>query len=161
LTFYFANLYAVSTLFGVLTKSPIAAILLTCLVWVVLYAVGWGYDLLEGVRRASQKGPEAMATDNPEEIKAPGQEGPPAPVPVIPQWVYTTVDTLHFILPRTSDLSALTSRLIIRGVLLDDNPRMEKLEKTPITWGESLTVSGVFIALMLGLSCAWFATRDY
>ena len=36
-----------------------------------------------------------------------------------------------------------------------------QLEKTPITWGESLTVSGVFIALMLGLSCAWFATRDY
>jgi ABC-type transport system involved in multi-copper enzyme maturation permease subunit len=162
MTFFFAILYAVSTLFGVLTRSPIAAILLTCLVWVILYAVGWGYDLLQGVRRAAEKGPEAVAAaDNPDEIKPPGQEGPPGPVPVIPQWLYTTVDTLHFILPRTSDLNALTSRLIIKGVLLDDNPRLEKLEKTPITWGESLTVSGVFIALMLGLSCVWFATRDY
>jgi ABC-type transport system involved in multi-copper enzyme maturation permease subunit len=39
LTFFFAVLYAVSALFGVLTRSPIASILLTVVFWVLLTSV--------------------------------------------------------------------------------------------------------------------------
>jgi ABC-type transport system involved in multi-copper enzyme maturation permease subunit len=161
MTFFFAILYSVSTLFGVVTRSPITAILMTCLAWVFLFSVGLGHDFLDAIRNPPKRPPDAVKIEAGGEVTPPDEQQPPAPVLNIPQWLYTGMDVLHFILPRTSDLNALTSRLIIKGVLLDDNPRLVELEKTPVTWGESLTVSGVFIALMLLGSCLWFATRDY
>ena len=47
LTFVFAVLYSFSTLFGVMTRSPVAAILLTCALWVLLFGVwvtNWTID---------------------------------------------------------------------------------------------------------------------
>ena len=50
LTFFFAILYSVSTLFGVLTRSPIAAILLTVGVWFVFFIVGVVHEVFQGLR---------------------------------------------------------------------------------------------------------------
>ena len=80
----------------------------------------------------------------------------------IPNWVYTTVDTAHFVLPRTKDLDLLMTRLLSREVLTEGDIRQRKMDyATSVTWGESLTASFVFIALMLGLACWRFATKDY
>jgi ABC-type transport system involved in multi-copper enzyme maturation permease subunit len=160
LTFFFAILYSVSALFGVLTRSPIVAILATVVTWAILFGVGTAYGLLDATRTAPKKKEvnpiEAMRDPKAlEEAKSPEQRR------IVPDWVYTGFDVLHFVLPRTGDLNALTNRLLIKGVLLDDNPRLLELDKTPFTWGESLTVSGVFIAVMLGLACVRFATKDY
>src|SRR5262249_48644963 len=43
LTFFFAVLYAVSTLFGVLTRNAIVALLMTCLFWGALWGIGRTY----------------------------------------------------------------------------------------------------------------------
>ena len=68
---------------------------------------------------------------------------------------------LHFILPRTSDLGQLTSRYIL-GDLVYGNPALERrIDPTPVSWRETLTVSGIFIAVMLGLACWRFSTKDY
>src|SRR5581483_4369391 len=40
ITFFFAILYAVSTLFAVLTRSPVVSILMTCGAWFFLFVVG-------------------------------------------------------------------------------------------------------------------------
>src|SRR5262245_13072106 len=45
LTFYFAILYAVSTLFGVMTRSTVASILITVGVWFFLFVVGFVHEL--------------------------------------------------------------------------------------------------------------------
>ena len=138
LTFFFAILYAVSTLFGVLTRSPIVAILVTCAVWFFLWLVGFLYTQLSAVR------------DEPGVRKE------------IPNWVYTTVDTLHLVLPRTKDLDILTTQLLSREVLPENEIRQQKIDRLPsLTWTESLSVSGIFIALTLGLACWRFATKDY
>ena len=50
LTFFFAILYSASTLFGVLTRSPIAAILLTCAVWFLLFITGILHLVFETAR---------------------------------------------------------------------------------------------------------------
>ncbi|HJT78261.1 MAG TPA: ABC transporter permease subunit [Gemmataceae bacterium] len=158
LTFFFAIYYAVSTLAGVLTRSPIVAILLTCVAWGVVFGLNWGYSVVDGTRHPA-KAPaelEAALKDIPEDQRP----APPAS-PRFPNWVYTAADVVHYVVPRTGDLSALTNRLIIKDVLYKDNPRLEKEDKTPFTWGESLAVSGAYIAVLLGLSCLWFATRDY
>jgi ABC-type transport system involved in multi-copper enzyme maturation permease subunit len=154
ITFCFAVLYSVSALFGVLTRSPIVSILMTILVWGFLFLLGWIHSGLE----ATRKTPPAVA--NLAGREAPGGESPMQRR--FPEWVYVTVDTLHYVMPRTRDLTHLNSQLIIRGVLLDDNPRLRELNKEPpFNWTESLTVSGIFTAVMLGLACWRFGTRDY
>jgi ABC-type transport system involved in multi-copper enzyme maturation permease subunit len=54
LTFSFAVLYAASTLFGVLTRSPIAAILLTVGVWFGIFIVSVAHNYFE-IRRAMDR----------------------------------------------------------------------------------------------------------
>jgi ABC-type transport system involved in multi-copper enzyme maturation permease subunit len=138
LTFYFAILYAVSTLFGVLTRSAVVAILVTCFVWFALWIVGQAYVGLGMMKKE------------------------PAVRAELPEWVFTTVDTVHYVLPRTGDLKLLTTRLLSEQVLTEGEIRQARLGRAPvISWGESLTVSGVFITLMLGLACLRFATKDY
>lgn len=159
LTFFYAILYSVSTLFGVVTRSPIVAILVTVFAWGVLFGVGTLYSALDQTRNPPKNLPGMMVVDDEDE----GDEKKPKPPfeKPFPEWLYVTVDTIHYVLPRTRDLSLLNSRLIIKGVLLDDNPKLAELDKTPFNWTESLAVSGAFIAVMLGLACWWFATKDY
>src|SRR5262249_43529557 len=77
LTFFFAILYAVSVFYGVLTRSAVTAILVTCIVWFGLWLVGTLHAAIDQTRAA----------------------------PTWEQWVYPVVDTLHAILPRTTDLN--------------------------------------------------------
>jgi ABC-type transport system involved in multi-copper enzyme maturation permease subunit len=135
LTFEFAIFYAVSALFGVLTRSPIVSILAACLTWVVLFAIGLGYVVLDATR----------------------------PFKPWSDWVYTVGDTIHFVLPHYKDLDVLTSHLLARDLMAPDSQERKMMDKsfTSIRWGESLGVTTTFIAIMLGLSCWWFATRDY
>ncbi len=141
ITFYFAILYAVSVLSSVLTRSPIVAIMVTIFVWVMLWGTGVAYSVLTGLR----KEPEAK-------VQADG----------LPSWLYTTVDTLHFVLPRTTDLDVLLTRTISKGLLTEAEYKSRNIDKLPdIHWAESLSVSVIFIAIMLGLACWWFATKDY
>jgi ABC-type transport system involved in multi-copper enzyme maturation permease subunit len=140
LTFFFAILYAVSTLFAVLTRSAIVSILVTCGVWFLLYIVGSGYSVLEAFR----KDPTIS------------KEFP------IPEWIHSTVGSIHYVLPRAKDLDILTTKLLSQEALTEGELRAPDFALKPeITWRESLTVSGLFIALMLGLACWRFAWADY
>jgi hypothetical protein len=135
LTFQFAIFYSVSALFGVLTRSPIVSILAACFTWVVLWGVGTGYQLVTAMR---------------DFVEMPG-------------WLTVTVDTAHFVLPRYKDLDALNSQLIGRDLLGPDSQERKMMDKVfaSIKWGESLAFSTGFIALILGLACLRFATKDY
>jgi len=140
LTFFFAILYAVSTLFSVLTRSAIVSILMTFAAWFLLWIVGTGYAQLEVIRK------DAILS---KQLTVPG-------------WIYATVDKIHYVLPRTKDLDILTTKLLSRGVMTEGEIRAQKLDLLPkVTWGESLAVSGIFIAVMLGLACWRFARADY
>jgi len=106
LTFFFAILYAVSALFGVWTRSPIVAILMTCVVWFGLWLVGFLQTSLEALQRQEARDQELVV-----------QEGPSQGTVshwAIPSWVYTTVNTVHYVLPRAKDLDRLTTRLLSR-----------------------------------------------
>jgi ABC-type transport system involved in multi-copper enzyme maturation permease subunit len=168
ITFCFAVLYSVSALMGVLTRSPIVSILVTVFVWALLFVLGIFHSYLDATKKPSEAlaalRQSKSAAGDVEKMPEPADKDAEAPsfVKPYPAWVYGTVDTLHYVLPRTRDLATLNSHLIMKGVLLDDNPRLRELEKEPaFTWTESLTVSGIFTAVMLGLACWVFATRDY
>ena len=90
------------------------------------------------------------------------RRGPNEPLPFKwNNWFFTTVRGLHFVLPRAKDLDYLQSQLLIRDLLTANEVKAQKLNQTQISWGESLSVSGIYIALMLGLSCLRFALKDF
>jgi hypothetical protein len=130
------------------------AILMTCLVWFGLWLVGTVQAGLEALQRQEARDRETAVQEGP---------APEKPLPfTIPPWVYTTVNTVHFVLPRTQDLDRLTTRLLSEELLTDDEIRQLDLDHAlSISWGESLSVSVIFITLALGLACWRFARKDY
>jgi ABC-type transport system involved in multi-copper enzyme maturation permease subunit len=141
LTFEFAIYYSCSTLFGVLTRSTIVSILMTSLLWFVLWLVGQLYSWVE-LSRITDAIPE--------------NQKPPA-------WLARGVDAAHFVLPRIKDLDILNSKIVSEGLPDSDRAEREQFGKflDSFKWGETLTVSAAFIVVLLGLSCWRFATRDY
>jgi len=143
-TFFFAILYAVSTLFAVLTRSAVVAILVTCGVWVLLAIVNimYGFGERERMREELGKVPEAERTSD--------------------SSFWGVVRGIHYVLPRTGDLDNLGNEALLNDFIPSRLIGMARQGvRASITWGESLTVSGVFVGLMLGLSCLRFATKDY
>lgn len=134
LTFFFAILYAVSVFYGVLTRSAVTAILVTCIVWFGLWLVGTLHAAIDQTRAA----------------------------PTWEPWVYPVVDTLHAILPRTTDLNVLMEKVISHDLLDSWELRNRGKAPTPaITWRESLTVSFAFVGVLLGAASWRFYRKDY
>ncbi|QJW96247.1 ABC transporter permease [Frigoriglobus tundricola] len=136
LTLTFAILYAMSTLVAVFTRSAVAAMLMT---------VGFAFFLFVfGQIKATYDDNRAA---NPDAER--------------PAWLATVVDTGNDVLPRTRELDLLIRRKISEGTL---TPAMQKVlieqsESAPLVG--TIGVSLVHIALMLGIACWWFSTRDY
>jgi ABC-type transport system involved in multi-copper enzyme maturation permease subunit len=179
ITFFFAILYAVSTLSGVITRSAIVAILVTCATWFFLFLVGITNTITEVVTKELQSSADrtaARVAANTVLLGATPQTtlltaGAPPIDPILrrvrpmefdPGIFPSLVKSVHFFLPRTSDLTTLVDDYLQRDLMaLPRVMRSAAFKSDPISWTESLTVSGIFIALLLGISCWWFATKDY
>jgi ABC-type transport system involved in multi-copper enzyme maturation permease subunit len=179
ITFFFAILYAVSTLTGVLTRSAIVAILVTCATWFFLFLVGLTNTITDVVTKELRTSSERAAvwtasntvalSSNPlTAITAGATAGYDSRLRVRrdldfnPGWFPPLVKSLHFFLPRTGDLTTLVDDYLQRDLMaLPRAMRSAAVKTDPVSWKESLTVSGVFIALLLSISCWWFATKDY
>jgi ABC-type transport system involved in multi-copper enzyme maturation permease subunit len=145
-TFFFAIIYSVSALFGVLTRSSIVAILVTCGVWFFLFIVGQLYSFGEVL---------AMREDR-EHAVAEKRSSDNA--------FWKAVRAVHFVLPRTRDLDQLGNQALLRDFTPPTaygQAARTALERRSFDWTESIVVSLVFIAVMLGLSCWRFAIKDY
>jgi ABC-type transport system involved in multi-copper enzyme maturation permease subunit len=137
LTFTFAIVYAVSTLMAVLTRSPIAAMIVSIGFMMFLYIVGQVKTIFDGIRTEGR-----------------GDR--------MPDWAFTLVDTLNNVMPRYKDLDKLTSKLIADGSLTPSEFRMFGLASIQIpSWTATFGVSLAFIALMLALASWRFNKRDY
>jgi ABC-type transport system involved in multi-copper enzyme maturation permease subunit len=143
LTFAFAILYAVSTLSAVLTRSAIVSILAASLMWGLLYALGLTQQVLEQFRIMEQLN------------KAPAEER------ISESWAANAVLTVQRVLPRYRDLVVLTTRLTQYDLVPETQVLEREFDVKPVDWQESLAVSGGFIAVVLGLACLRFATKDY
>ncbi len=154
LTYEFAIFYAVSTLFGVMTRNSLVAILTACAAWVLFVGVvGYGYKIIDGVRHIN----DVFAADETRtEDEKPPDLGWPA-------WVFTTADVIHFVTPHIKDLDTLTTKWIVDDLHDPSSKERQLTDKVyeNFRWTEALTVSTLYIIVFLGLSCWWFATRDY
>jgi ABC-type transport system involved in multi-copper enzyme maturation permease subunit len=159
LTFQFAMYYAVSTLFAVLSRSPIVAILMTCLCW-FLFAVlvGQGYSAIDktrSIRGLVESQVEVTGEEMPSEEQLPEK--------LLPDWVYTTADIVHFVTPHLKDLDTLTDKWILDDVTAADSRERKLASKLyeNFHWTETITVTSLYIVALLGFSCWWFARKDY
>lgn len=172
LTFYFAVLYAVSTLAAVLTRNSLVAILATLLAWSVFWAVGKVNDGVQNRYDAEAKqaqrtdGAEADDDDEPENPFAPKKPkagiDPDAPLwLVLPKWAFPVVRVVHLVTPRTYQIDASLARTIAAGVLSEREMKQQGYGKPPReSWPEMIGVSLAFVALCLSLACARMVTRD-
>jgi ABC-type transport system involved in multi-copper enzyme maturation permease subunit len=162
ITGFFAILYSASTLFAVLTGSPIVSILLTCLVWFIFWAAGVFYMMPDTLRQINEQ--QQRAERWRERNKAKGDDPVEKSTPAAPDaeaaWV-TAAKVIHFVLPRTSDLNYLTDRLLLNDLLEAKQVDPRQLQTAKFSWGESLSVNAVFVTVMLGLSCLRFRLKDY
>lgn len=135
MTFQFAMFYAVSTLFGVLTRSAIVSILTAVFLWAALFTFHFVYTMIDATREKQ----------------------------TLSSTVYTTADTIRFVLPRYKDWDALSSKLLAGQLLAADTIDRKAIEQqfSKIRWDESLFFSLLFICANLGIACWWFAKRDY
>lgn len=169
-TLMFAVLYSVSAVAAVLTRSPIVCILVSCLFWALLFALGWAHwGFIENRKegRAAEASPEVRQ-----------------------HWAFITFDLLHAVTPRYKEIDWLGNKAVEAELLApraDAGPdsadpdalaeherqkkRAEELYKKQLdalekryggyTWGGTLAVTGGFIALMLAFACWRFAVKDY
>ncbi|MBM3982658.1 MAG: hypothetical protein FJ304_20780 [Planctomycetes bacterium] len=136
LTFTFAVLYAISTLVATVTRSAVAAMLLS---------VGFAFFMFVfGQIKANYDERRANFPDRER-----------------PAWQATVVDGGNDALPRMRELDLIIRRAVADGTL---TPPMKKVlvqsdEPAPLyaTFGVSL----LHIGWMLGVSCWWFSRRDY
>jgi ABC-type transport system involved in multi-copper enzyme maturation permease subunit len=153
ITYQFALYYAVSTLFGVLTRSSIVAILMACLAWFVLNLLfGWGYLWVDQTRIAPDVARELkLEVDGKEQLK------------LLPDWAYTTADAVHLVTPHLKDFDVLTGKLIADDTLPSYSSERKLADKmyASFSWTEALTVTTIYIVVLLALSCWWFATKDF
>ncbi|MGL4550384.1 MAG: ABC transporter permease [Gemmataceae bacterium] len=183
ITFFFAILYSVSTLAGVVTRSAIVAILVTCGTWFFLFLAGLTYTITDAVTKDFQNRAEraaarvaanavmlgpvpggfALAGAAPLGRVTPFDRTPRTEaIEYNPGWFPPVVRAVRFFLPRTGDLTTLVDDRLQRDTMgLPRVMRAAALKGDPVSWGESLAVSGAFIGVVLGLACWWFATKDY
>ncbi len=135
ITFTFAVLYAVSTLVAVLTRSAIAAIIVTALFMVLLGVVG-GLKTFNDIFRP------AMAYKE-------DKEHP----------YFVTVDVLNALLPRYNDLLKINSRAMSESYQPASFVRVTQRNETP-SWVVAGGISLGYIAFFLSLAYLRFATRD-
>lgn len=159
LTFQFALYYAVSTLFAVFSRSPIVAILMTCLFWFVFaFIIGYGYHWVDQSRK--------LRSVLEVQFEAQGQEMPSKermPEKLFPEAVYTTADIIHFVTPHLKDLDTLTDKWVMEDVSPRGSSQRKAAEKAyaGFRWTEALSVTSIYIVVLLAMSCWWFARKDY
>jgi ABC-type transport system involved in multi-copper enzyme maturation permease subunit len=158
-TFYFAILYAFSTLAAVFTRSTLVAILMTGLAWGAMWCVGKVNDGIENRQekiakaKADATGPAAVMQEFENDQPLWG---------FIPKTIFPVFTTLHAITPRTFQLDDRLGRLIAEGVLTPNQMKATDYNAPPkASWPELILVSLAGIAVLLAISCWRFDSRDY
>lgn len=159
LTFYFAILYAVSTFVAVFTRSSLVAILATVVAWTIFFAYGYLHDQVAKITREEAKIKEQLAGFR----KGGDDDDLPPDVNQfreVADWAKWVDMIGRPIVPRTYDLDDRGIQLIADGLLTDAEKKRRGLDQPLPSWGETLGLSSAFIAILLGLSCWRFSTRD-
>lgn len=172
LTLQFAILYAVSTLIGTLTRNSLVAILGTLLAWFLLFAFGAIDNRIHEREKENDKLSEMLRTGRFEDFDEMGRPqsreeliarmDPNRPLwSIIPAASFPVWKAVNLVLPRMTQIDDRAGRLIAQGVLTDRQQKARGWDQPAReSWAELIGVTGLFIAVILGLASWRFVTRD-
>lgn len=161
ITFYFAILYAMSTLVGVLTRNGIVSIVVTIVFWFVVWLIGTVHGTLTVLDNLEVQRPGAVKKADPAKPADDSEAEERSDSPKPPRALVQTFDIMNRVTPRTKDLDTLTTSLIARDLLSEAEQRQAGLKLQNLNWAEVLGVAGAYIAVLLGLATLRFVTRSY
>jgi ABC-type transport system involved in multi-copper enzyme maturation permease subunit len=145
MTLSFAILYAVSTAAAVWTRNSIVCILVTLAFCGLLWLVG----KVEFFARLHRMNRDAVAELKKEE-------------PQYATWA-TVVGGMNRFLPRWYDIDVLTGDAVADSLMTikqRETQRASAQRQLP-TWGGTIGVTSIWIALFIGLACWRFSVKDY
>ena len=181
---FFSYLYSVCVLLGVMTRSTLAALLLTMLFWFGLYVLSTAeqtilmFDTMgkQGTTLSDldnrPHGRESNSDDSPDE----GADAAEKPKDKSSRWLSRTHDVVYWIktvLPKTDETIGLLERWLIDLANLKDRPgddRPEKAKKLQEELVETIRGRSVywivgtslgFELVVLSLAAGLFCRRDY
>ncbi len=132
LTFFFAVLYSISALMGVLTRSFAASCFVTLAAWAACSTLGLIHALLAAA--------------------APGS---------VPPAIVTGVRFVYLLVPKTFDLSRLNDEICARGTLGEAAVQAIPSFLAPLSPWVTYGTSALFALVMVGFACERFSKRDY
>lgn len=148
ITFFFAILYAISTLVAVLTRSTVTAIMVTIIAWLLFFGIGTAEKVFHNRYIVEQDADKRGRPIAEEERWGDNQFA-------------KAVYAIHAVMPRTSDLNQLNDLIVFTDFMTGSLADMNKFDTSKRNWWDPVLVSGAWIGIFLGLSACWFSFKDY
>ena len=166
LLLFFALLLSVSVFTGVVTRSAVAAMLVTITTWAVLFVVGLMHMQVVASRmreeNAGKPRPVSVADAlRPRAASPPGRPQQPANgrTPFHTTTVARVVETIYAVLPHTEDLDTIVDRQLMRDFAVGGRLR-QLMESPDFQWARGVGLAVVHAAVFLVAACAVFTRRD-
>lgn len=166
LLLFFAMLLSVSVFTGVVTRSAVAAMLVTITTWGVLFVVGLMHMQVVASRiRAETAGrPRPVSVADALRPRSPSPPGRPqgsaaARTPFHTTTVARVVETIYAVLPHTEDLDTMVDRQLMRDFAVGGRLR-QLMESPDFRWSRGVGLALVHAAAFLAAACVVFSRRD-
>lgn len=164
LLLFFALLLSVSVFTGVVTRSAVAAMLVTVASWAVLFVVG----LMHSQVVASRIRQESLGKPRPVSV---ADALKPRPPPTSREQAearrggfHTTtvarvVEAIYAVLPHTEDLDTMVDRQLMRDFAVGGRLR-QLMESPDFTWARGIGLTLAHAAALFAAACLIFSHRD-
>ena len=163
LILFFALLLAVSVCVGVLTRSAVAAMLVTVTYWAVLFIAGQMHNQVVESRLREENVGKLRPTSVVDSLRGakPRREEPlkAGRVPFHRTAVGRVAEGIYTVLPHTEDLDNLVDRQLMRDLAVS-GPFRALVERAEFSWSQAVGLSLVHTLAFLAVACAIFSSRD-
>jgi ABC-type transport system involved in multi-copper enzyme maturation permease subunit len=161
LLLFFAMLLSVSVFTGVVTRSAVAAMLVTVASWAVLFIVGLLHMQVVASRIREEKPRPVSVADalRPQSQPVRREQPAAARMPFHTTTVAGVVEAVYAVLPHTEDLDTIVDRQLMRDFAVGGRLR-QLMESPDFNWVRGVGLALAHAAAFLIAACVLFSRRD-
>jgi ABC-type transport system involved in multi-copper enzyme maturation permease subunit len=164
LLLFFAMLMSVSVFTGVVTRSAVAAMLVTVAYWAVLFVVGLMHMqvVASRIREETADKPQPVSVADalrPRPQPARREQASSARAPFHKTRVAGVVEGIYAVLPHSEDLDTMVDRQLMRDFAVGGRLR-QLMESPDFTWARGIGLTLAHTAAFLIAACVIFSRRD-
>lgn len=164
LLLFFALLLSVSVFTGVVTRSAVAAMLVTVAYWAVLFVVGLMHlqVVASRIREETADKPRPVSVADalrPRPQPARREQASPARASFHKTTVARVVEAIYAVLPHSEDLDTMVDRQLMRDFAVGGRLR-QLMESPDFTWARGIGLTLTHTAAFLIAACVIFSRRD-